>query len=61
MDWYKQIFKSLVLAISIGKGKPYKVDGGWKLTTHHPEPYYRPKQKRENQEIIEKALDKESQ
>ena len=57
VDNYKHIYPSYVEAAQVKSGKPYWTGTEWMVTTPTPKvPYYRPAQKRQAEQIIEKAL-----
>ncbi len=58
VDDYKHRFSRYAEVVEVKRGQPYRIGEGWGVTTPTPKaPYYRPVQKRRDQEIIEKALE----
>ncbi len=57
VDDYKHRFSRYAEVVQVKNGQPYRMGEGWGVTTPTPKvPYYRPRQKRQAEQIIEKAL-----
>lgn len=57
VDDYKHVYPSYAEAGQVKNGQPYWTSEGWMVTTPTPKvPYYRPRQKRRAEQLIEKAL-----